>query len=83
MGLVADFFCEEVAAVDNTRDVKYRGLLVVDGFADHVFAEIEMFDAFGGSGPGLVHTRLVVIVNWDVEVSVRHVEILSLVFDTE
>ena len=83
MGLVADFFCEEVTAVDNTRDVKYRGLLVVDGFTDHIFAKIEMFDAFGGSGPGLVHTCLVVIVNWDVEVSVRHVEILSAVFDTE
>ena len=40
MGLVADFFCEEVTAVDNTRDVKYRGLFVVDGFVDHVFAKI-------------------------------------------
>ena len=51
MGLVADCFCDEVTAVDNTRNVKYRGLLVLDGFADHVFAKIRMFDAFGGSGP--------------------------------
>ena len=42
-----------------------------------------MFDAFGGCGPGPVHTGLVVIVNGDVEVSVRHVEILSSVLYTK
>ena len=54
MGVVLEFFCEEVRGVDDARDVSYFDCAVLVFFTDAVLVKIDVFCAFEGDGGGPV-----------------------------
>ena len=49
---ILHFFGEDVAAVDNAGDVGNKDAACGLGFADFIFAEVDVFDAFLGKFGG-------------------------------
>ena len=50
MGGVLDFFCKNVAGVDDSSDMDNGGVAVSHNFADFGVAEVDVFDSFVGEG---------------------------------
>ena len=66
---------EDVAAVDDTGNVGYEDLSVGLGFANSVFAEIDVFDAFVGKCGRPVDAGLVVVVYGSGDCGVGHTKV--------
>ena len=80
---ILHFFRKYVAAVDDAGDVGHDDFSSGLSFANFVFAEINMFDAFVGEGGGPVYAGLVVVVNGRGGIGVVHAQVGGTETDVE
>ena len=83
MGVVFDFFGEEVAGVDDARDVCDFDCVVLMIFANTIFVEINMFGAFECNGGCPITSGFVVVVYCDAFGGVGKAEVDGTMFDAE
>ena len=83
MGVVFDFFGEEVAGVDDARNVSHLDDVALVSFANAVLVEIDVLGTFEGDGGGPVAGGFVVVVDGDALGGVRETEVDGTVFDAE
>ena len=74
---IFQFFGEYVTGVDDTSDVEDLDVAVDDSLSNFAFSQVYMLHAFIGQGATPSNSGLVVIVDDDAFVSVRHAEILG------
>ena len=72
---ILHFFRKYVAAVDYAGDVGHDDFSSGLSFANFVFAEVNMFDAFVGEGGGPVYAGLVVVVHGRGGIGVVHAQV--------
>ena len=72
---ILHFFRKYVAAVDDAGDVGDDDFSSGLSFANFVFAEIDVFNAFVGEGGGPVYAGLVVVVNGRGGIGVVHAQV--------
>ena len=63
VGVVLDFFGEDVGGVNDAGDMFDVGVLCGLGFTDLVLAEVDVFGAFVGESGGPIARGLVVVVD--------------------
>ena len=83
MGIIFDFFGEEIAGIDETRYVLNFDDPPLMCFANTVFMEVDVFCAFEGDRGGPVDCRFVIVVDRDALRGIGEAEVLSAVFDRE
>ena len=54
MGVVFEFFCEEIRGVDDARDVSYFDCAVLMFFTDAILVKVDVFCSFECDGGGPV-----------------------------
>ena len=73
MSSVFDFFCENVTAVDDSRDVGYVHAFCLMSLTNHVFLQVDMFDAFCRERVAPLHASLIVVVDPQLPINLENV----------
>jgi hypothetical protein len=81
MGGVLDFLGEQVAGVNNSRNVSYIYCLVLMLFADTTLVEVDVLGALEGDRGGPVDGGFVVVVDGDGFGCVGHAEVEGTMFN--
>ena len=80
---IFQFFGEYVTGVDDTSDVEDADVAVDDSLLNFAFSQVNMLHVFIGQGATPSNSGLVVIVDDDAIVCVRHVKILGAKLDVK
>ena len=83
MSSVFDFFCENVTAVDDSRDVGYVHAFCLMSLTNHVFLQVDMFDAFRRERVAPLHASLIVVVDRSGKLGISHVQICRTFLDRD
>ena len=83
MSCILEFLGENIAGVDDARDMADVYITIDDGFVDLAFAEIHVFHALVCEGGRPGDTCFVVVVNGDAAEGIGHAKILGTEFDME
>ena len=83
MSVVFDFFCEQVAGVDDARDVCDFYCVVLMIFANTIFVEINVFGAFECNRGGPITSGFIVVVYCYALGGVGEPEVDSTMLDAE
>ena len=83
MSSVFDFFRENVTAVDDTWDVGYVHAFCLMSLTNHVFLQVDMFDAFRREQVAPLHASLIVVVNRSGKLGISHVQICRAFLDRD
>ena len=78
---VTEFLREQIAGVDDARDVLNSGKTKLMGFANVVLFEVDMFGAFVGHGRRPLDTSVVVVVDGEAAFGVGNGEIKGTISD--
>ena len=79
MGIIFDFFGEEIAGIDETRYVLNFDDPTLMCFANTVFMEIDVFGAFVGAGSCPINCSFVVIVYCCAFKGIGHANVLGAI----
>jgi hypothetical protein len=65
-------FCEDVSGINLPRDMMNLKCLILDPFANGVFAKLDVLGSLRGHIVGLLHTGIIVIVENGGGINVRN-----------
>ena len=83
MSRILELFGEEIAGVDDARNVSNTYDFGMMGFTHAVLLEVEMFCALAGASGSPIDRSLVVVIDCDGVAGISDAEVDSAVFDVK